>query len=165
MTTVRSFTNGLYTGTTHTLVWSDKLRPVFAITAAFDDRKHDGGARGERWFCDAAEQAWADYIVPRLVAQIDAGQRARFSLGGDDRLELTNDAIYAYRSGLEIRYTPGELAPITVESGILTITRAGEKPKLRIGPDSGVRVEYGAVGNAAAFLALARQLFGSAVVP
>ncbi len=160
--TVRSTRNGSYVGTERTLTFSREGRPIYNISIVYDDRRPPSASG--LGFSVAAENAWYDHLAPRLAAALASG-RVRFRLGKGEHLELTPDALHVFAGGKDHRYPADKLMPIEVKQGHVTIHRSDRKQALVFGShEDGVTFPLESLANSAAFLSIARQLYGKGSV-
>lgn len=156
----RSYTNGVYTGTTVGYHWSDASgRKRFSIAGHFAQQRSDDAPRGNPvHFAYAAEQSWTLWRIGQMDARLQRDGVLRYPAGGktvavgEGFLELT-------AKGTTERVSTAEIESVELQSGTLTITRKGARKGL-FSSEGVFRVGVGDMANFRCFLVAMQRYAG-----
>ena len=81
----RTYTNGIYTGTSYQYRWADNNRHAFKMVGRYHSQK-GWPKEGDRWhFANAAEGAWSGFRVKSLTADLERAGYVEFPLKGNPK--------------------------------------------------------------------------------
>lgn len=156
----RSYTNGVYTGTTVNYHWTDRAGGKrFSIVGQFPQKTSDDAPRGHAvHFAYAAEQSWTLWRVGQMEARLQRDGLLRYPAGknvvavGEGFIEIT-------AKGTTERIPTSEIDSVEMQSGVMTISRKGARKGL-FSSDGVFRLSVGQMANFRCFLIAMQRYAG-----
>ena len=157
----RHYYNHIYTGTAYTFTWTDgEGSKWFKLKGTYRGENSLPKAKDPFHFALMSEGAWSVFLFDQVVAELEANQSVRFSLGGKHFIAIGPGFLDVFVSGTEPeRLTVDEIDGMQADAGVIKIKRIDAQEGWF--SSKGVyKFNYEQMANSRLFLLLYTQLIG-----
>ena len=146
----RHFYNGVYTGTTYSLIWTDGAgRKVFGLSGRHQGKNGLPKPADPFHFANATEIAWSTFLLNRADAELAEHGALRFNVGSKKAVVVGPGFIEFHFGGRTDRCEAGDIKSIALSQGQFSIQHRDAKWYSSKGKFS---FAYGNMANARLFL-------------
>jgi hypothetical protein len=158
----RKFMNGIYTGTDYSFSWSnDQGKTVYHISGEYHLTPKT--AKHPYIFARAAEFSWSNYLLPKLVEQLDRAGAVHFEIKPPDSITVGRGFVDLFFSGKSAHCEREDVESISLHDGYFSIKR--KDAQVGWFSSTGVfRFPYGQMPNARLFHFVVENLLGMPIV-
>lgn len=158
----RTYTNGVYNGTTYKYTWKDIAnKTIYSINGQHNSKEGTPPLTDPYYFALAAEQAWSRYRFGHYLEKIQRGESVAFPVQGKGAVLVSLQGLQLQFGGKNEMIGTDEIGGLGIDKGQVTITRVGaKKGVLGIGKEGIYTFPYASLGNASLFLATLSQVIG-----
>lgn len=155
---LRSYTNGIYSGTQYKHFWrDDEGRERFTLKGSYSSEKGTPKAVSPYWFAVAAEGQWNEFAFERMVKNYESQGYLDFRVKKKDIVRIGNGFLEFTFGGKTTRITPDDIKSLSLANGSFTIHT---KEARWFSSKGKFEFEYGGMGNAKLFLFALERLAG-----
>ncbi len=155
---LRSYTNGIYSGTQYRTIWrDDNGQEMFALKGTYRSEAGTPKAASPYWFALAAEVSWNEFAFERMVKDYESQGYLDFRVKKKDIVRIGHGFLEFTFGGKTTRITPDDIKTLSLANGSFTIHT---KEARWFSSKGKFGFEYGGMGNAKLFLFALERLAG-----
>jgi hypothetical protein len=157
---VSRYVNGVYQGTNYTYTWTDENgKTQFKLNGTFRSKAGTPPAKHPYYFATSAENAWSEYLLDHLQAELEEHGSIQFNLGGRDYVRVGRGFVELNVKGQKERLDTADIGGVSIGNGIFKVRRKGAKEGW-FSSDGVYQFTYSSMANATLFLLALDRLVG-----
>lgn len=154
----RQFTNGVYTGTSYDFRWTGPAGQVLLrLKGTYRSKEGNPKPKDAFHFARAAEIAWSQFLLDRIVEQLKQYGFVQFNIKGSDFVRIGSGFIEFFFRGQATRVLAGEIASLNLNQGQFSIKH---KDARWFSSKGKFNFPYGEMANARLFILCLDKLLG-----
>lgn len=156
----RHYTNGVYTGTNYSYVWSDERGKVmFTLAGRFSSKDGTPAFSDPYYFAVAAESAWSLYLFRNIDHVSTSEKLLFFGLTAGNYIQLGQGLFILTQGGKTVELRSEQIEKMTIGDGVISVWEVGGKEGWFV--NSGIhQFLYAELGNARFFMFALEKLLG-----